>query len=198
MKRRCLFLNLYSMWVQMIEQTLLIIVVIGRWLLPKGKFTRDELSQLLLAYVAISSDIVELFTVFKWQEVRLSMKLTLVVLILWTISLIQFPLILTTSRGQKVRFAWKSSRSTLIQKENRPESRLVGKEYRPESGLVGKEYRPGSTLIQEYSQLTLVSTTEQTSIQNSPIRRILTSSWLQATSISKFTAFAYFAKFSFL
>lgn len=38
-------------WVTLIEQFLMLILIIGRWLLPKGDLTRDQLSQLLLVYI---------------------------------------------------------------------------------------------------------------------------------------------------
>ena len=41
-----------EMWTQIVEQTLLLVLIIGRWLLPVGKtMTRDQLSQLLLVYI---------------------------------------------------------------------------------------------------------------------------------------------------
>lgn len=40
-----------SMWVTLIEQFLMLILIIGRWMLPKGDLTRDQLSQLLLVYI---------------------------------------------------------------------------------------------------------------------------------------------------
>lgn len=39
------------MWVTLIEQFLMLILIIGRWMLPKGELTRDQLSQLLLVYI---------------------------------------------------------------------------------------------------------------------------------------------------
>lgn len=38
-------------WVTLIEQFLMLILIIGRWMLPKGDLTRDQLSQLLLVYI---------------------------------------------------------------------------------------------------------------------------------------------------
>ena len=35
----------------LIEQFLMLVLIIGRWLLPKGDLTRDQLSQLLLVYI---------------------------------------------------------------------------------------------------------------------------------------------------
>lgn len=38
-------------WITLIEQFLMLILIIGRWMLPKGDLTRDQLSQLLLVYI---------------------------------------------------------------------------------------------------------------------------------------------------
>lgn len=38
-------------WTTLIEQFLMLILIVGRWLLPKGDLTRDQLSQLLLVYI---------------------------------------------------------------------------------------------------------------------------------------------------
>ena len=47
-----------EMWTQIVEQTLLLVLVIGRWLLPVGKtMTRDQLSQLLLVYIGTAGTI---------------------------------------------------------------------------------------------------------------------------------------------
>lgn len=40
-----------STWITLIEQFLMLILIIGRWMLPKGDLTRDQLSQLLLVYI---------------------------------------------------------------------------------------------------------------------------------------------------
>lgn len=86
------------------------VLIVGRWLLPKGRITRDELSQLLLAYVAISADIIELFNMFNEEKVRRSPKLSMVTLAVWSVSLVQFPLVITTVKSQKARYCWSSSR----------------------------------------------------------------------------------------
>lgn len=60
-----------QLWIKLVEQSLLVVLLVGRWLLPKGSITRDQLSQLLLAYLAISSDIAELFNLFNEPEVTI-------------------------------------------------------------------------------------------------------------------------------
>ena len=67
-----------------IEQLLMLILIIGRWMLPKvrsyksylqsciyacsslqGSMSRDELAQLLLTYIGTAADIIEFFDSFK-------------------------------------------------------------------------------------------------------------------------------------
>ncbi|XP_006813274.1 transmembrane protein 26-like [Saccoglossus kowalevskii] len=46
-------------WVLAMQQLLLGLLIVGRWILPKGEITRDQLSQLLLVYIGIAADILE-------------------------------------------------------------------------------------------------------------------------------------------
>ncbi len=48
-----------AQWVVMIEQLVLFVLILGRWMLPKGDISRDELSQLLLVYIGMAADIIE-------------------------------------------------------------------------------------------------------------------------------------------
>lgn len=43
----------------------MVILIVGRWLLPKGELTRDQLSQLLLVYIGMAADIIEIFEAFR-------------------------------------------------------------------------------------------------------------------------------------
>lgn len=43
----------------------MLILIIGRWMLPKGDMTRDQLAQLLLIYIGTAADIIEFFDSFK-------------------------------------------------------------------------------------------------------------------------------------
>lgn len=49
-------------WSIALQQALLFVLILGRWLLPKGELTRDQLSQLLLVYIGIAADILEFVT----------------------------------------------------------------------------------------------------------------------------------------
>lgn len=81
------------------EQALVLILVIGRWLLPKGGITRDQLSQLLLIYIGTAADIMEFTEVIKEDEIRRTNPKMLrnkhfvnAVFLFWSVSLFQFPL----------------------------------------------------------------------------------------------------------
>jgi hypothetical protein len=56
------------------ELGLIIGIILGRWLLPRGDITRDQLSALLLGYVGTAADILELFEVFEEAKVKLSLN----------------------------------------------------------------------------------------------------------------------------
>uniref|UniRef100_A0A8R1DQA3 Transmembrane protein 26 n=1 Tax=Caenorhabditis japonica TaxID=281687 RepID=A0A8R1DQA3_CAEJA len=106
---------------QLLEQLLLVNLIVGRWLLPKGDISREQLSQILLAYLAISSDIVEFFDVFKERVVYSNSRVQKIVLSAWTLSLLQFPFVLTVSRARKMRVAITNDYEQLFAR-NRPRS----------------------------------------------------------------------------
>ena len=45
------------------EVGMMLFIIIGRWVMPKQGITRSELSQLLLVYVSLASDIIDLLSV---------------------------------------------------------------------------------------------------------------------------------------
>lgn len=77
---------------------LILLIIVGRWLLPRGELTRDQLSSLLLVYVANAADIMELFEVFD-QEPNLwcIQGVALAVLATYTWSFLQFTLVFTAT-----------------------------------------------------------------------------------------------------
>ncbi|KAI8480906.1 transmembrane protein 26, partial [Branchiostoma belcheri] len=94
-----------SAWVLALHQTMLCILILGRWMLPKpGDVSRDQLSQLLLVYFGIAADILEFqLESVKEEAVKCNEVLIVVVMVFWTWSLIQFTLVLTaTKTGQVV------------------------------------------------------------------------------------------------
>ena len=47
-------------WILALHQMMLILLIVGKWLLPSGVgVTRDQLSQLLLVFVGTAADILE-------------------------------------------------------------------------------------------------------------------------------------------
>ena len=85
------------------EQVLLFLLIIGRWLMPRGEVSHDQLSQLLFVYIGIASDIMELFILFNESYVIQDHIITYIILGSWSLSLMQFTLVLTVTKGQKTR-----------------------------------------------------------------------------------------------
>ncbi|XP_053442348.1 transmembrane protein 26 [Nycticebus coucang] len=83
-----------QVWTLGLHQTLLLILIIGRWLLPiGGGITRDQLAQLLLIFVGTAADILEFTSeTLEEEQVRNNPGLVKAILIIWTWSMVQFPL----------------------------------------------------------------------------------------------------------
>ncbi|EFA04344.2 transmembrane protein 26 [Tribolium castaneum] len=90
-------------WITLIEQFLMLILIIGRWMLPKGDLTRDQLSQLLLVYIGTAADIIEFFDSFKDDKIASEPLLVLLTLGIWSWSLMQFTVVLTATKSRKSR-----------------------------------------------------------------------------------------------
>ncbi|XP_029727840.2 transmembrane protein 26 [Aedes albopictus] len=90
-------------WVTLIEQFLMLVLIIGRWMLPKGDLTRDQLSQLLLVYIGTAADIIEFFDSFKDSKIANEPVLVLLTLSIWSWSLLQFTIVLSATRARKPR-----------------------------------------------------------------------------------------------
>ena len=73
---------------------MLVVLIVGRWLLPKGDLSREQLSSLLLSYLAIASDIVDFFGVTEEDDaLKENNVFVYSVLALWTWSLMHFPFV---------------------------------------------------------------------------------------------------------
>ncbi|XP_063991452.1 transmembrane protein 26 [Diachasmimorpha longicaudata] len=92
-------------WVTLIEQFLMLVLIVGRWMLPKGDLTRDQLSQLLLVYIGTAADIIEFFDSFKEPSISSEMMLVYLTLGIWSWSLIQFTVVLTATKSRKSRLS---------------------------------------------------------------------------------------------
>lgn len=86
-------------WVAGLEQTMLIVLVLGRWLMPKGDMSRDQLSQLLMVYIGLGADILDIFDTFKEPEVKNNDVVVIIGLALFSWALMQFPLVLTQTQS---------------------------------------------------------------------------------------------------
>ncbi|KAK5645981.1 hypothetical protein RI129_004445 [Pyrocoelia pectoralis] len=92
-------------WITLIEQFLMLILIIGRWMLPKGDLTRDQLSQILLVYIGTAADIIEFFDSFKDDKVASEQMLVILTLSIWSWSLMQFTVVLTATKSRKSRMS---------------------------------------------------------------------------------------------
>ncbi|XP_020853893.1 transmembrane protein 26 [Phascolarctos cinereus] len=83
-----------KVWTLGLHQTFLLMLIIGRWLLPiGGGITRDQLSQLLLMFVGTAADILEFTSeTLEEHDVRNNPVLVYAILAIWTWSMLQFPL----------------------------------------------------------------------------------------------------------
>uniref|UniRef100_A0A8D0GM31 Transmembrane protein 26 n=1 Tax=Sphenodon punctatus TaxID=8508 RepID=A0A8D0GM31_SPHPU len=83
-----------TVWTLGLHQTFLLLLIIGRWLLPiGGEITRDQLSQLLLMFVGTAADILEFTSeTLEIENVRNNHALVYAILAVWTWSMLQFPL----------------------------------------------------------------------------------------------------------
>lgn len=86
-------------WLELIKQSFLGFVIFGRWLLPLGPINRNQLSLLLFVYFAMASDIMELFELFEDRRVTRSAIIPYCILGVWTLSLLQFVIVLTMTRN---------------------------------------------------------------------------------------------------
>ncbi|EDO45810.1 predicted protein, partial [Nematostella vectensis] len=80
---------------------LVLVIIGGRWMLPRGTITRDQLSALLLEYVGIAVDILELFGSFEKDEMSTNHTVTVIILSVYSWSLLQFTFSSTALNEEK-------------------------------------------------------------------------------------------------
>ncbi|RUS82656.1 hypothetical protein EGW08_009559 [Elysia chlorotica] len=85
-------------WLLLTEQTMMVTIILSRWLLPKGEMTHTALSSLLLLYLGLSADILDFSTIFNEPKVAADEAFCYVLLTVWTGSLFQFFLVLTATK----------------------------------------------------------------------------------------------------
>ena len=77
-------------------------IIIGRWLLPRGAITREQLSALLIVYVGIAADILEVFELFDEENIMYNQSITIATLFVFSWCLLSFCLVTTaTTRSDK-------------------------------------------------------------------------------------------------
>ncbi|KAH3727511.1 hypothetical protein DPMN_053450 [Dreissena polymorpha] len=81
----------------LLEQSMMILIIICRWMLPRGRIDRNSMSQLLIMYSAIGADILDFSDTFDRIEVARNKNLAIVVLAVWSWSLLQFTVVITTA-----------------------------------------------------------------------------------------------------
>nr|XP_022316788.1 uncharacterized protein LOC111120359 [Crassostrea virginica] len=91
-----------DVFIYAIEQSFLLFMIIGRWTLPKGQMSRDKLSNLLLVLIGKACDMTDFFTLFSHRNVAKDRSFTIVVLLVWSLSVFQFPISFTESRDDDV------------------------------------------------------------------------------------------------
>ncbi len=80
-------------WSLAMQQTLLFFLIMARWLLPKGSWTHQNLPILLLAHIGMAADILQFLSQgVETNEIACSTTVILIILGLWSWSLLQFTL----------------------------------------------------------------------------------------------------------
>ena len=91
-------------WALLLEQSMLVLIIVARWLMPKGELTREQLSGLLLSYLGTASDVVDFFSVLSENnELLKDMIFVFTIMSVWTWSMMQFNFVVTyTKAGQPI------------------------------------------------------------------------------------------------
>ncbi|XP_072032536.1 transmembrane protein 26-like [Amphiura filiformis] len=89
-------------WSLGLQQVMLFVLIVGRWLSPKGDISRDQLSQLLMVHFGTAADILEYVTEgLSNSVVMCNHRHILIVLVVWSLSMFQFTLSPTATRSKK-------------------------------------------------------------------------------------------------
>lgn len=96
-----------GVWILGLHQVLLFFLVLGRWMLPRGGISREQLSQLLLVFIGTGADILEFVseTIEEGDPSECSAILHYMIWTVWAWSLMQFNFVLTASTARKQNVA---------------------------------------------------------------------------------------------
>lgn len=86
----------------MVIEEMLPYVIFGcRWVLPRGRVKREELAELLLAFIEIAADIMEFFSLLSEDVIRGNKTLVFCVLGIWSLAVLQFTMTVTVIHQPK-------------------------------------------------------------------------------------------------
>lgn len=90
-----------STWLIVIEEMLPYVIFASRWVLPRGRVRREELAELLFAFIEIAADIMEFFSLIGDNVIRGDKTLSYCVLSIWSLSILQFTMTVTVIHQPK-------------------------------------------------------------------------------------------------
>lgn len=102
--RICQTISKHSFIKQICELGMFLCIIIGRWMIPRGQITRDQLSALLLGFVGTTADILEIFELFKEDKIKDSHDIIIVVILMFTVATLQFTLVTTATSDDSESF----------------------------------------------------------------------------------------------
>ena len=77
----------------------MLVLILGRWVMPKGGMTRDELSMLLLVFIGLAADMLEFsLETVQLESIACNQTIYMVILGIWSWSLLQYTLGLTATK----------------------------------------------------------------------------------------------------
>ncbi|XP_066428798.1 transmembrane protein 26-like [Eleutherodactylus coqui] len=81
--------------IQCVEELTILVLILGRWMMPRGNMSRDQLAQLLLIYLALGADILDILELMKEPSIKTNTAVIVVGLCLFTLAVLQFTIVLT-------------------------------------------------------------------------------------------------------
>lgn len=149
----------------LVELSFMFIIILGRWILPKGNISHSALSQLLLVYLSLASDILDLLTLFNEQEIYQSPPMVTLVLIVFSLCMLQFALNLTATRGRSFHAEFDQTEIEIHQSAPSPlRSALVNKPL-SRSRLFLSKLIPGYTSSSTARPLATLPTTQSSHLR---------------------------------
>ncbi|KAE8592879.1 hypothetical protein XENTR_v10018906 [Xenopus tropicalis] len=90
---------IYNPWLLTLEQVMILVIVMGRWIMPKGEMDRIQLTELLLIYIGLGADILDILNLIKDPQVETCRMVNIVGLSIFSWALLQFTLVLTQTQS---------------------------------------------------------------------------------------------------